>query len=285
MALALAVGFATAQDLQPLPEVSGPVVDTTGSLTTDQIERLTSELRAFVQRKGSQIAIVFVPTTLPEAIEQYSIRLAEAVKVGRSKADDGVLIVVAVQDRKTRIEVGYGLEGAVPDIVANQIRREVMNPYFRVNDFYGGVRAGAAALMKRIDGEALPPPWQGGDARADQTSDPMQWIIIALAALFGFGGMLKRALGRVAASGIVATVIGGGAWLLSGVALFGGIAGALAFVFSLLLLGRVIDFRPGGGSGGWSTGAGRGGWSGGGGSWSGGGGSFGGGGASGSWDD
>lgn len=283
IAVGLALGVATAQDAQPLPEVRSPVVDTTRSLTADQVQQLTSEILAFEQRKGSQIAVVFVPTTLPETIEQYSIRLAEVVKVGRRQADDGVLIVIAVRDRKMRIEVGYGLEGAIPDIFANQIRREVMNPYFRVNDFYGGARGGVEALMKRIDGEALPAPWHG-DTGGDQSSDPMSWIILALAAMFGFGGMLRRAFGRVAASGIVATVIGGGAWLLSGVALVGGIAGLLALLFSLLALGRVIDFRPGGGHGGWSSGPGSGGWSGGG-SWSGGGGSFGGGGASGSWDD
>jgi uncharacterized protein len=282
VAIGLPLGTANAQDLQPLPEVRSPVVDLTSSLTADQVQQLTSELLTFEQRKGSQIAVVFVPTTMPETIEQYAIRLAERVKVGRTKSDDGVLILVAVQDRKTRIEVGYGLEGAIPDIVANQIRREVMNPYFRTNDFYGGVRAGAGALMKRIDGEAFPPPWQG-DAKDQDSGDPMSWIIIALAAIFGLGGMLRRAFGRVAASGIVGTVVGGVGWVMSGAALIGGIVGILAFLFALMLLGRVIDFRPGGGSGGWSTGGG--GWSGGGGSWSGGGGSFGGGGASGSWDD
>ncbi len=283
---ALSLGSAFAQDLQPLPEVRAPVVDTTGSLTADQIGRLSSELRAFEQKKGSQISIVFVPTTAPESIEQYSIRLAERVKAGRSKVDDGVMILVAVRDRKTRIEVGYGLEGAVPDIVANQIRREVMNPYFRNNDFYGGVRAGADALMKRIEGESLPPPWQA-ESQSTDDGDPIAWIVPAMIFIFAFGGILRRIFGRLGASGVVAGIAGVGAWLLTSVAVIGGIVGLSAFLFSLLVLGRVFDFRSGQG-GSWAAGSGGGSWSGGGssgGGWSGGGGSFGGGGASGSWDD
>ena len=286
LCLALNPGEAFAQDLQPLPDVRAPVVDTTGSLTADQISHLSSELRAFEQKKGSQISIVFVPTTAPESIEQYSMRLAERVKAGRSKIDDGVMILVVVRDRKTRIEVGYGLEGAIPDIVANQIRREVMNPYFRNNDFYGGVRAGVGALMKRIDGELPPPPWQAESQSADD-GDPMAWIVPAMIFFFAFGGILRRIFGRLGASGIVAGIAGVGAWLLTSVAVIGGIVGLTAFLFSLLVLGRVFDFRSGQG-GSWSAGSGGGSWSGGGSSgsgWSGGGGGFGGGGASGSWDD
>ncbi len=277
------------QDLQPLPEVRAPVVDSTKTLTSDQIERLSLELRAFEQRKGSQISVVFVPTTRPESIEQYSIRLAERVKAGRSKVDDGVLILVAIQDRKTRIEVGYGLEGAIPDIVANQIRREVMNPYFRNNDFHGGVRAGVEALIKRIDGESLPPAWQE-ETGSREPNDLMSWVVVAIVVIVGLGGFLRRIFGRFIASGLVASIAGGGAWMLTSAAAIGGLVGVLAFVLSLLMLGRVFDFRSGRGGhrGGWSAGSGGGSWSGGGMSssdWSGGGGGFGGGGASGSWDD
>ena len=284
--LASTFGSVQAQDLQSLPEVRAPVVDTTGSLSADQIGRLVAELRAFEQKKGSQISIVFVSTTQPEAIEQYSMRLAEQVKAGRSKVDDGVLILVVVTDRKTRIEVGYGLEGAIPDIVANQIRREVMNPYFRNNDFYGGVRAGAGALMKRIEGESLPPAWQP-DSKGAEDSDQTGWIVPAVLLILAFGGILRKIFGRLAASGVVAGAAGVGAWLVTSVAAIGGIVGVVAFVFSLLVLGRVFDFRSGR-AGSWSAGSGGGSWSGGGLSgrdWSGGGGSFGGGGASGSWDD
>ncbi|MFN0300770.1 MAG: TPM domain-containing protein [Burkholderiales bacterium] len=285
----LALLPAYAQDLQPLPEVRAPVVDSTKTLTIDQVERLSALLRAFEQRKGSQISIVFVPTTRPESIEQYSIRLAERVKAGRSKVDDGVLILVAVQDRKTRIEVGYGLEGAIPDIVANQIRREVINPYFRNNDFYGGVRAGAEALIKRIDGESLPPAWHE-EAGSREPNDLMRWVVVAIVMIVALGGFLRRIFGRFIASGVVASIAGGGAWMLTSVAAIGGLAGVLAFGLSLLMLGRVFDFGSGRGGhrGGWSAGSGGGSWSGGGsssGDWSGGGGGFGGGGASGSWDD
>ncbi len=278
---------AYAQDLQPLPEVRARVVDSTKTLTLDQVERLSIELRAFEERKGSQISIVFVPTTRPESIEQYSIRLAERVKAGRSKVDDGVLILVAVQDRKTRIEVGYGLEGAIPDIVANQIRREVMNPYFRNNDFYGGVRAGAAALIKRIDGESLPPAWHE-EASSREPSDLMSWVVVAMVMVVGLSGLLRRIFGRFITSGLVASIAGGGVWMHTSVVAIGGLVGVLAFVLSLLMLGRVFQSGRGGHLGGWSAGSGGGSWSGGGSSsndWSGGGGGFGGGGASGSWDD
>lgn len=293
--LVAAAGLAGAQDLQPLPELNSPVVDTTGTLTADQIERLATELRAFEARKGSQIAVVFVPTTQPEAIEQYSIRLAEKAKVGRKKADDGVIVLVVTKDRKTRIEVGYGLEGAIPDIVANQIRRDVMNPYFRNGDFYGGVRAGTQALIKRADGEALPPPWQGEPQRGTEVgADYFEWILIGMVLVVVLGGVLKAIFGRFLGSAMVGGMAGTGAGLLSGIAFVGIGVGVLAFVFSLMLAGMLGGFnqRRGRYRGPWTGGWGGGGWSSGGGSgggdiggWSGGGGSFGGGGASGSWDD
>lgn len=287
-------GAAFAQDLQPLPELNSPVVDTTGTLTSDQIERLATELRAFEARKGSQVAVVFVPTTQPEAIEQYSLRLAEKAKVGRTKADDGVIVLVVVKDRKTRIEVGYGLEGAIPDIVANQIRRDVMNPYFRNGDFFGGVRAGTQALIKRIDGEDLPPPWQGEAARGTEVgTDYFELILIGIVLVVVLGGVLKAIFGRFLGSAMVGGVAGAGAGLLSGITFIGIGVGLLAFVFSLMLAGMLGGFnqRRGRYRGPWTGGWGGGGWSSGGGGggdiggWSGGGGSFGGGGASGSWDD
>ncbi len=297
LVLALAVaGLARAQDLQPLPELNSPVVDTTGTLTADQIERLATELRAFEAKKGSQIAVVFVPTTLPEAIEQYSIRLAEKAKVGRKKADDGVIVLVVTKDRKTRIEVGHGLEGAIPDIVANQIRRDVMNPYFRNGDFHGGVRAGTQALVKRIEGEDLPPPWQPGEQRGTEVgTDYFELLLIGIVLVVVLGGVLKAIFGRFLGSAMVGGVAGTGAGLISGITFLGVAVGVLAFVFSLMLAGMLGGFsnRRGRYRGPWTGGWGGGGWSSGGGGWgggdiggwSGGGGSFGGGGASGSWDD
>src|SRR5579864_5264951 len=158
LALLLFCTVALGQDLAPLPDVHQRVTDATGTLTAQQRGQLESTLAAFEQRKGSQIAIVLVPTTQPETIEQYSIRLADKVKVGRKNVDDGLIILVAMQDRKVLIEVGNALEGPIPDSVADRVIREDMAPYFRNGDFYGGLTAGSNALMKLIDGESLPAP-------------------------------------------------------------------------------------------------------------------------------
>ena len=143
----------------PVPPLKGRVTDLTGTLTA-AADRQTLErsLAAFEARKGSQIAVLMVPSTQPEAIEQYAIRVADQWKVGRKKVDDGLILVVAKNDHKLRIEVGYGLEGAIPDIVAKRVIREAMAPHFVEGDFYGGLRAGTEQLMKLVDGEKLPPP-------------------------------------------------------------------------------------------------------------------------------
>ena len=135
--IALALG-AQAQDLVPVPPLKARVNDLTGTLTAQQAADLERQLAAFEARKGSQIAVLIVPTTQPEAIEQYSIRVADQWKVGRKSVDDGIIIVVAKGDRKLRIEVGYGLEGAVPDAIASRVIREVIAPRLQANDFYGG---------------------------------------------------------------------------------------------------------------------------------------------------
>jgi len=290
--LALAVlatlfsAVAFGQALQPLPAIRSPVTDTTGTLTAEQVRALEDELRAFEQRKGSQVIVVLVPTTLPEPIEQYSIRLAEQVKAGRKKVDDGVIVLVVIGDRKSRIEVGYGLEGAIPDLAASQIRREVMNPYFRNGDYYGGIRATVQALMKRIEGEALPPAWNPeGRAGVAQSPDWETWIFPAVIVVLVLGGILKAVFGRFIGSTLVGGVVGTGAALVTQAIPIAIGVGIIAFIFSLVLAGRGL---PTGRHGPWTGGWGGGGWSGGGhsgGGWSGGGGGFGGGGASGSWDD
>ncbi|RJF70579.1 TPM domain-containing protein [Rhodopseudomonas palustris] len=271
-----------------MPALSGRVVDQTGTLSSDAIARLDQKLKAFEDRKGSQIAVLIVPTTQPEAIEQYSIRVAEAWKIGRKKVDDGAILLVAKNDRKLRIEVGYGLEGALPDVTAKRIIDEIITPKFKTGDFAGGIEAGVDRMMSVIDGEPLPKPepqheWSGPES-FDQISG---WAIPLLFGSFVVNGILKAALGRAAASGVTGIVVGivalvfGLAWYLALV------AGFAAFLFALFidLFGgpMMTSGRRGGGV--WSGGSGGSSWSGGSssGGFSGGGGSFGGGGASGSW--
>src|SRR5580698_774824 len=160
-----------------VPPLSGRVVDQTGTLSSDDIAALTQKIRDLQARKGSQIAVLIVPTTQPEEIEQYSIRVAEDWKIGRKKIDDGAILLVAKNDRKLRIEVGYGLEGALNDVAARRIIDEIITPKFRGGDFAGGISAGVDRIISVVDGEPLPapPPRQqsgggGGSQGADFTS-------------------------------------------------------------------------------------------------------------------
>ena len=150
-----------------VPPLSGRVVDQTGTLSSSDVASLTQTIRNFELRKGSQVAVLIVPTTAPETIEQYSLRVAEAWKIGRKKIDDGALLVVAKDDRKLRIEVGYGLEGALTDVTSKRIIDEIITPRFRSGDFAGGISAGIDRIIRVIDGEKLPAPGRGsGKVRA-----------------------------------------------------------------------------------------------------------------------
>src|SRR5450759_2670896 len=155
--LLLCWAFAALADVA-VPPLSGRVVDQTATLSSGDVASLTQTLKALEARKGSQVAVLIVPTTAPETIEQYSIRVAEAWMIGRKKIDDGALLVVAKNDRKLRIEVGYGLEGALNDVTANRIIDEVITPKFRNGDFAGGISAGVDRIVAVIDGEKLPAP-------------------------------------------------------------------------------------------------------------------------------
>ncbi|MDN5924886.1 MAG: TPM domain-containing protein, partial [Xanthomonadales bacterium] len=163
------------------PHLSAYATDMTGTLSADQLARLNSELLALKKSKGTQLVVLLVPTTAPQDIESYSIAVAEANKIGRQGTDDGVLLVVAKKDHRARIEVGYGLEGAIPDVAASRIIREYMTPKFRVGDFDGGIEDSVAALTKLIDGEALPAPMDN-QARPRRSSGG--WLHFALIALF-----------------------------------------------------------------------------------------------------
>jgi len=155
--------------LQPIPKLESRVTDLTGTLTAEQQTALERKLAAFEARKGSQLALLIVPTTRPEEIEQYSIRVVDQWKLGRRKVDDGALLIIAKNDRTLRIEVGYGLEGVLTDATSNRIISETITPLLRTGDFYGGIAAGFDQMMRVIDGEPLPAPdhrWQGGRSPA-----------------------------------------------------------------------------------------------------------------------
>ena len=246
------------------------------------IAALTQKLKDFEARKGSQIAVLIVPTTAPEAIEQYSIRVAEAWKIGRKKVDDGVFLLVAKDDHKLRIETGYGLEGALTDVAARRIIDEIITPKFRTGDFAGGISAGVDRIISAIDGEPLPAPepqqsFGGGEGRIDMLFNPL--VIFGVLVV---GGLLRTLLGRLIGSAATGGVVGLMAWLAIGSLAFSLLAAVLAFVFAMFV-GSMASSN--GRSGSWSGGGGSfsGGGSSGGGGFSGGGGSFGGGGASGSW--
>lgn len=258
----------------PLPVLAARVTDLTGTLPADRVASLEARLVALEREKGAQIAVLLLPTTRPETIEQFGIRLAEAWKIGRRGADDGVIVIVATDDRKMRIEVGYGLEGAIPDAVAKRIVAEIMAPRFREGDFAGGLDAAVAALAKIIGGESLPRPTPAAGAdTGDGKGDDAMWLFGAIV----FSGVLHAMLGLVG-SLLAAGLAGALAWWVFGSWLAVIIAALVAFVFSFARGGR--GGRGGLGGGGFSLPSGRGGFGGG---FSGGGGGFGGGGASGHW--
>ena len=275
---------AWAQQLAAIPALDSPVVDTTGTLAPEQKQSLVQQALALQQRKGSQLQILMVPSTQPETIEQYTTRAFDQFKLGRKGVDDGVLLVVAKDDHRVRIEPGYGLEGAIPDAIANRIIQEYLVPKFRANDYAGGLLDATAALTKLIDGEALPAPMAGNAVdnppRGKHGGD---WMFALFAAFF-VAQIARGIFGRAPSllRGIVgAGVAGGVAWLISSLLLVGGLGAAIGFLLGLIKPSAGGFARHGGWGGMGGGGFGGGGFGGGG--WSGGGGMSGGGGASGSW--
>ena len=256
-----------------IPELKSRITDLTQTLSADQQAQLNAKLADFEQQKGSQIAVFILPTTQPEDIAQFSIRVVEKWKVGRAKIDDGILVLVAKDDRKIRIEVGYGLEGAIPDLTAKRVINEIISPQFKQGNFYGGLDAGVDKLIGLVNGEALPEP--KASASAGNAIENLLPILL-------FGGLisglvLRSMLGNFAGSAVNGSLVGGAVWLL-GLALGAAVIFAIvAFFFTMMMGGRGM-----GGYGGMPMGGG--GFGGGGSSsWGGGGGGFGGGGASGDW--
>ncbi len=270
LAFSLVAAAATAQ--VAVPPLTGHVTDLTATLDARQQAALEQTLVAFEARKGSQLAVLLLPTSAPETIEQYALRVAEQWKLGRKKVDDGLILVVAKDDRTVRLEVGYGLEGAMSDIISKRIISETILPRFKQGDFYGGIDAGMAQVMRVVEGEALPQPTAAPQATADKLGSyaPLLFILA-----LGMGGVLRSLLGRLPGAMVTGGVVAVVAGLVIGSLALALLAGVAAMVLTLIGVGR-----SGGLGGGW--GGGRGGGLGGGG-FKGGGGGFGGGGASGRW--
>ena len=298
--LLLGGGMVWAQDEQPVPKLVARVTDSTGTLNAEQRAQLEAQLAAIEQRKGSQVAVLIVPTTKPQAIEEYSLKVVEAWKLGRAQAggqkvDDGVLLLIAKNDRKLRIEVGRGLEGAIPDALAKRIIAETIAPRFKQGDFAGGVSAGVTEIGRLIDGEALPAPWKDGHGEASEPG--LDWIGTLVIAVIA-GLVVSAIVGRF--FGAIGVGAGTGVWgMVQGLPLVSAAVMGIGTFLAVLVLASLrggggggrpgSGLRPGrrGGGAVWTSGGG--GWGGGGGGgssgggFSGGGGDFGGGGSSGDW--
>jgi uncharacterized protein len=288
--IVLLAGMARADDLQPVPALAARVTDNTATLSANEKQALESKLAQLEQRKGSQVAVLIVATTQPEDIDQYSYRVADAWKLGRKGVDDGVLLTVAKNDHHVRIEVGRGLEGAIPDAATARIIREYITPKFRGGDYAGGINDAVDALTKLIDGEPLPPPLESA-SKSDHRNGNffLNNFVFIIFGVFWLRALVGG-LPSVPRAGIVGAVTAGVAWFLSGWLLAAVGLGIFGLIIGLVG-GIGGGFANRGGSGGWSGGfgggsfGGGGGFSGGGGGggFSGGGGGFAGGGASGSW--
>jgi len=285
---------APASGLQPVPPLTARVTDLTGTLTAEQQAALEQKLAAFEASKGSQLAVLIVPTTHPEEIEQYSIRVVDQWKLGRGtvggkRVDDGALLLVAKNDHRMRIEVGYGLEGVLTDAMSNRIISETIAPAFREGNYYEGIDAGLDQMMKLIEGEPLPPPehsWQGGQHRSGGSILPELFFAVLVGSV-----VLRAVFGRTVGSFLTGAGAGALVWVAGYALALAAVAAIGGFLITMLMgvprgSGWSSNPRSGGFGGGWGGfGGGSGGFGGGfgGGGFSGGGGGFGGGGSSGSW--
>lgn len=245
-----------------VPPLSARVIDQTATLSSAEVANLEQKLQMFDAKKGSQLVVLIVPTTQPETIEQYALRVAEKWKLGRKKVDDGVILLIAKEDRAVRIEVGYGLEGALNDATSKRIISDVMIPRLKNGDFYGSITAGTEQIMRVIDGEALP------EASSTTAADIESYFPLIFMLALVLGGVLRAVFGRFLGSLATGGGMAGVAWLLVGTLSTALGTGIVVFLFTLLA-GGLAGRSFGGGFGG--------------GGFGGGGGGFGGGGASGRW--
>jgi uncharacterized protein len=266
----LGISLCQAQSPQPIPKLEARVTDLTGTLTAAQLSMLEEKLQDLEARKGSQLAVLMVPTTQPEEIEQYGIRVLDQWKVGRKGIEDGALLIIAKEDRTMRIEVGRGLEGALTDLTASRIISETITPLFRQGDFYAGINAGLDQMIRVVDGEPLPPPdrrWQG------RPQGLGAWLPFLFLGVFVGAPLLRTVFGRAFGSILTGAVTGALLWFAGQALLIAVLVGGVALLVSL------AGFA---GPRGWSSYPRTGGWGGGLGGFGGGfGGSFGGGGSGG----
>lgn len=270
-------------DFVAIPKLEKRVTDLTATLSSADESRIEARLKEFEAKKGAQIAVLIVATTQPEVIFDYSIRVAEAWKLGRKDVDDGVLFVIAKNDRKLQILTGRGTQGVLTDAMSKRIISEIVAPKFRANDFAGGIDDGVAKIIDVLQGEALPPPPEKKRASVPQGANIESFLILGFIAALFVGPLLRSLLGRFVGAGATAGVTGAAAWWLAGGLLFPIVAGVIVFLI-VLFMGAMNLSRGGGGGfipGGWSSGGSSGGSSSD--SFSGGGGGFDGGGASGDW--
>jgi uncharacterized protein len=264
----LLVGCAFAAEPLAVPAFK-PVTDLTGTLEKDHITQLESAIAAFEQRKGSQIAVLMVPSTAPETIEQFSLRVAETWKIGRKGADDGVLLTIARNDRTLRIETGYGLEGALNDATARRIIDEIMAPALREGNYFGATQAGVQKIMQVIDGESLPPPAAAVSDGHGISPDDFPFYFLTILGVIFTGLFVRKRFGRLLTGTVCALVAGGMTWHFTEAIIATG-----GMMFIVLVGVALADGGSGGGSGSSRGSSSRS---------SGGGGSFGGGGSSGRW--
>lgn len=275
------VAIVGAGELQAVPALESRVTDLTATLSAGQRGSIERQLAAFEQEKGVQISVLLLPTTQPETIEQYSLRVAEQWKPGRSGIDDGVLLLVAKQDRNMRIEVGYGLEGVLNDATAKRIIAETIVPKFREGQFYEGIDAGIGRIIAVVRGESLPPPERRGAGKGMSSPDLEEFLFAGLVLVTFIAGILRTIFGRFLGAAIVGGLAAFIVMLLFSSLLLAGLAGALSFVFALFSGNSGARWGGGFPDGRWGRSSGRN--SRGLGGFSGGGGGFGGGGASGGW--
>jgi uncharacterized protein len=282
--LAAAAFAADPTDPIPVPKLTGRVVDLTGTLTAPERETIAGKLAAFEKARGSQVAVLLVPSIGTEAIEEFATRVTDAWKLGRAGVDDGVLFVIAKQERKLRIQSGRGVQGTLTDALSKRIIVERVTPRFRTGDFAGGITAGVDAIMKAIEGEALPAPdvkknAPGRPVSVTSSFESFLWMAFLVVPIAGM--VLRKLLGRFLGAGLTGGVTGLAAAFVFGSVLFGAAAAIGAFI---LVLGMGAGRFAGRGGGGFPIGGSwGGGGSSGGGGFSGGGGGFDGGGASGDW--
>lgn len=280
LALVSSVAMAAEGDFIAVPKLEKRVTDTTGTLSSSDEARIETRLKAFEAAKGAQIAVLIVDSTLPETVFDYSTRVFTEWKLGRKGVDDGVLLVVAKNDRKLQILTGPGISGSLTDAISKRIISEIIAPKFRAGDFAGGIDSGVARIISVIEGEALPPPPKKRVATSGGSFE--NFVVLAILAAVFVGPLLRAILGRFLGAAATGGVTGAAAWFIAGGLALPIVAGVLVF-FVVLFMGAFRGFT--GGGGGWTSGGG-GSWGGGGsggGGFSGGGGSFDGGGASGDW--